>query len=228
MDRLVDHILLVECSNTQAEDICSQPSVSHHRAPSQVASRHVGTQHNPPRISSTHTLVERVVKAQDQWPLSLPALIKNPPEVKTSCMVIAIGPTQPTLRSKFSSFHQLNKIVTWIFRFATKPKKVSGLHESEDVLSFEETARAKILLLRRSQCHAVEDAIKAIAKDKPLPKNHSMSCLQLAIDKDGLLCVRFPVRLALNKSYIHPSHQKSLNCSCPHYTRHTNIPVILA
>jgi len=139
-----------------------------------------------------------LLQSPDKWPVHK----LSKPAATVQCLSI-----QPTLQpvstqkrflevlwKKFSSFHLLNKVIAWIYRFAhnAKPKNKDKLQST--LLTSEEVLRAKLKIFKLSQQDSFPEVFSAINRGNRLPKSHSLYKSTISISKYGHLVISSRVR----------------------------------
>ena len=100
---------------------------------------------------------------------------------------------------RYSSFTQLVRVITWVFRVVTR----SHLFSSTP-LSVNELSKAKVWLFKQAQGQSFSDTVEKLKKGKPLPLSNPLQPLNPFLDADGLL--RVGGRLSQSHKAYHSRH----------------------
>lgn len=100
---------------------------------------------------------------------------------------------------RYSSFTQLVRVVTWVFRVVTR----SHLFSSTP-LSVNELSKAKVWLFKQAQSQTFSDTVEKLKKGRPLPLSNPLQPLNPFLDADGLL--RVGGRLSKSHKAYHSRH----------------------
>ena len=115
---------------------------------------------------------------------------------------------------RYSSFTQLVRVITRVFRVVTR----SHLFSSTP-LSVNELSKAKVWLFKQSQGQTLWETVEKLKKGKPLPLSNPLQPLSPFLDVDGLLTVGG--RLSQSHKAYHSRHPVIL-----HGKHHLTSPII--
>ena len=82
---------------------------------------------------------------------------------------------------RYSSFTQLVRIITWVFRVLTCSRLFSSTP-----LSVNELSKAKVWLFKQAQGQTFSETVEKLKKGKPLPLSNPLQFLNPFLDTDGL------------------------------------------
>ncbi len=203
---------------------------------------HVPTDQNPADLASRGVTVSDLIASQLWW--SGPRWLSGPPDAwpvsaisrpQEATHVLSITPSHAMdtsqshflneLWSKFSSFHLLARVVSWIRRFVHNSRQNSS-KINDSSLSFKEINDSTRQLIGLSQQQSFSEVFLAIKLNKSIPKNHSLHKL-VVTQVDGLLIAQSRIRDPKKVSQplrLLPLHPKSpftsLVCSTLHVFHH--------
>lgn len=109
---------------------------------------------------------------------------------------------------RYSSFTQLVRVITWVFRVVTR----SHLFSSTP-LSVNELSKAKVWLFKQAQGQTFSETVEKLKKGKSLPLSNALQPLSPFLDADGLL--RVGGRLSQSHKAYHSRHPVILHGKHP-------------
>ncbi|XP_024868253.1 uncharacterized protein LOC112452346, partial [Temnothorax curvispinosus] len=195
---------------------------------------HVGTKENPADLVSRGTSPNELCSSQLWW--NGPTWLKNqnqideqvelediedsPEEHQHEQTMLAISkPPEDDLLSRFSTFRRLVRVTATCLRFADRCKKRNEV-KSLQPLTVEELEHARVCLVKREQLSAFEAEIRALQKNKIIPRNSSLRHLTPFLDNLGLL--RVGGRLKHAELQYETKHPLLL----PHHSRLTELIIL--
>ena len=129
------------------------------------------------------------------WPMFLTTNTEEVPELRATVVaavqVIKLG-TDFSLWTRYSSFHKLTCVVSWIRRFFNNSQTKS--RNSSSTLTSDEVQDAKTCLLRAAQRMTYAEVFESIRSGRNLPPHHSLSKFDLSLGADQLIRISGRVR----------------------------------
>ncbi len=129
--------------------------------------RYVNTKENPADLLSRGILATYLIASTlwwtgppwlrlppTEWPPILKVLVKDPPGIKTTCLIISTPP--PSFTENYSSFFKLTRVVAWMFRFTKNARPSNADRKRDSLLAGEEVVRARMALYNTAQRQDVE------------------------------------------------------------------------
>ncbi len=128
-----------------------------------------------------------------QWPTPQFSAPKDLPEVK-SVILAAPTTTEEKIWDRFSNFNHMIRILSWCRRYLHNLRRSPEARCKSPHLQAGECHKTRNHLILLSQQEFFPDAVKAAARDKPLPKGHALQKYKVFKDKDGPLLLSTRVR----------------------------------